>query len=244
MSSLSESVFGSPSSSSPPSLSSSLFGRSSSPNESTSKRSNSLFSSQASIAIEESRAKRLKAHKLALNPITPSITHDNAEDAIQSVQSHGLALLKGALDPKAVSALLSKSKQIERKVLDKLKEKGIPYLLSHSSDADQADVEKSSHLHSLPSYSLNVFIPLHDVTESLGPTSFLPGTHSGPLSVSANSNPTLASLSTGTISPLPSPGDVLVYDYRTIHRGTANTTGTGGRGGRTRHMMYLMYSRP
>lgn len=89
-----------------------------------------------------------------------------------------------------------------------------------------------------PPYSLNVFIPLHKVTNSLGPTQFIPSSHKGQGAKDANDNPTKAASTMGTIAPMPKPGDVLVYDYRTVHRGTGNTSDE------TRHMLYLMFSRP
>lgn len=89
-----------------------------------------------------------------------------------------------------------------------------------------------------PCYSLNVFVPLHPVTRSLGPTEFIPGSHVGETSASANEDPDKAALKSGVLAPLPTPGDILIYDYRTIHRGTQN------KATETRHMLYLMFSRP
>ena len=44
---------------------------------------------------------------------------------------------------------------------------------------------------------------------------------------------------TGIVAPTLNKGDVLIYDYRTCHRGTSNVSATA-----VRPMLYLMYARP
>lgn len=69
---------------------------------------------------------------MALHPATPQITHQTVEGAVKSVEQHGLTVLKGAFDSSTVEALLEASKEIEKKVVKKLNDRGIPYLPSHS----------------------------------------------------------------------------------------------------------------
>jgi ectoine hydroxylase-related dioxygenase (phytanoyl-CoA dioxygenase family) len=47
------------------------------------------------------------------------------------------------------------------------------------------------------------------------------------------------------IRPLMEAGSVLMYDYRTIHRGTSNTTHLQhGHEPQTRRMLYILYTKP
>jgi hypothetical protein len=91
----------------------------------------------------------------------------------------------------------------------------------------------------LPPYALNVFIPLDDVTEELGPTEFCVGSHYREEAIKV-----MKYLESGdeksakVIAPLLKTGDALIYDYRVCHRGTQNLAE------KTRPMLYLMYSRP
>lgn len=92
----------------------------------------------------------------------------------------------------------------------------------------------------LPPYAINVFIPLEDVTEELGPTEFCVGSHYRDKGIQAmkyleNGKKDGANI----ISPLLKAGDALLYDYRICHRGTQNLAENT-----TRPMLYLMYSRP
>ena len=92
---------------------------------------------------------------------------------------------------------------------------------------------------SLPPYALNVFIPLEDVTEGLGPTEFCVGSHYRDKAIRAmkfieNRDEKNAKV----IGPLLKTGDALIYDYRVCHRGTQNLAD------KTRPMLYLMYARP
>jgi len=111
----------------------------------------------------------------------------------------------------------------------------------------------------LPAHALNIFIPLHDVTEELGPTEFLCG--SNQLSTAEALGKCLAALGEGAaptmpgtlearkkcstlghapIRPLLRAGrDVLIYDFRTVHRGTANRSANT-----TRRVLYLLYTKP
>jgi ectoine hydroxylase-related dioxygenase (phytanoyl-CoA dioxygenase family) len=84
----------------------------------------------------------------------------------------------------------------------------------------------------LPPYALNVFVPLQDTTVELGPTEFQLLSHHMPATTTIVDESTL-------VLPLPQRGDMLLYDYRVCHRGTANlTTNT------LRSVLYLMYARP
>lgn len=123
----------------------------------------------------------------------------------------------------------------------------------------------------LPPYALNVFIPLEDVGEEVGPTEFWVGSHLGDrareimqqLSEGGGGQGSNGRLDEEVFGPCLKWGDALLYDYRICHRGTRNLSsssssdvvGDGGKGttdghddigvgGKTRPMLYLMYARP
>ena len=121
-------------------------------------------------------------------------------------------------------------------------------ILSFSLSADQPFHQDGTALfednefpihQKLPPYALNVFIPLDDVTEELGPTEFCVGSHYREEAIKV-----MKYLESGdeksakVIAPLLKTVDALIYDYRVCHRGTQNLAE------KTRPMLYLMYSRP
>ena len=80
--------------------------------------------------------------------------------------------------------------------------------------------------HHLPCHVLNVFLPLYDYSTSWdwGPTELRPGSHYytrnlAPLMLAAKCRQTLRP----TVAPLLAQGNALIFDYRTLHRGLANT---------------------
>jgi ectoine hydroxylase-related dioxygenase (phytanoyl-CoA dioxygenase family) len=86
--------------------------------------------------------------------------------------------------------------------------------------ADGCHVSVSKHL---PCHVLNVFIPLIDISPDLGPTVLRPGTHVhtrnlAPLMLLAKARKTLRS----PVAPCSKAGDALIFDYRILHRGSAN----------------------
>ena len=108
----------------------------------------------------------------------------------------------------------------------------------------------------VPPHAVNVFVPLHEITEELGPTEFFPGSHSLDAAaavgralssfISLKQTTSLEILSkcrqhgVVPLQPLLTPGrDVLLYDYRTVHRGTGNRSQAT-----TRRMLYLLYAKP
>lgn len=102
---------------------------------------------------------------------------------------------------------------------------------------------------SLPPYALNVFLPLLDITEELGPTEFWLASHctneardtflssNGGATTTFNDDP--IGKNKNIVAPLIQTGDALIYDYRVCHRGTSNLSTNI-----TRPMLYLMYARP
>lgn len=96
----------------------------------------------------------------------------------------------------------------------------------------------------LPPYALNVFVPLLDITEDLGPTELWLASH-----CTDDARQTFLKEQSGLayeklmekkniIGPLLKAGDALIYDYRICHRGTSNLSKA------VRPMLYLMYARP
>ena len=118
---------------------------------------------------------------------------------------------------------------------------GVPLFPSDSTTGDSTTGPPSANL---PPYALNIFIPLHPLTPSHGLTQFFPASHLAPPTSPLHTDIPRALRTLPTISPNIAPGSALVYDYRTVHRGTANTTNSGPSAGETRTMLYLMYARP
>jgi ectoine hydroxylase-related dioxygenase (phytanoyl-CoA dioxygenase family) len=92
---------------------------------------------------------------------------------------------------------------------------------------DGAHVDVATHR---PCHVLNVFFPLVDITPENGPTEVRPGSHY--LSRDLAKMMLLAKLRKtlrAPLSPLVPAGSALVFDYRTLHRGRANTTASESR---------------
>jgi hypothetical protein len=103
--------------------------------------------------------------------------------------------------------------------------------------ADGGHVDLHTHQ---PCHVLNVFVPLQTVSMDMGPTAFRPGTHVhtrdlARLMLVAHCQKTLRPL----VAPTLELGDVLVFDYRVLHRGLANRQSV-------QHRIYLVLtvSRP
>jgi hypothetical protein len=93
--------------------------------------------------------------------------------------------------------------------------------------ADGGHVNLQKHL---PCHVLNVFVPLHDIALELGPTEIRPGTHYhtrnlAPMMMAAACRKTLRP----RVAPILSATDVLIFDYRVLHRGLANSTANQNR---------------
>lgn len=77
----------------------------------------------------------------------------------------------------------------------------------------------------LPCHCMNIFIPLVDVDLENGPTSFRPGSQYLTIDLQKKF---LAAFLKKTLKPIATPvlkmGSILLFDYRILHRGTANKT--------------------
>lgn len=102
---------------------------------------------------------------------------------------------------------------------------------------DGSHLCKDTHLEP---HCLNIFIPLVDLTAELGPTELRPGSHF--LTRDLTRSMLLAKVKK-TLRPPVKPtihrGSALLFDYRTLHRGTANTTQ-----GTPRPVLVLTCSKP
>jgi len=101
-------------------------------------------------------------------------------------------------------------------------------VLSLPQAEDQAWHSDGPHLSlntHLPCHVLNVFVPLVDVTKDDGPTEFRPGSHYYTRDLAKEF--LLAKLKK-KLRPISGPclqrGSILIFDYRVLHRGTANVT--------------------
>jgi ectoine hydroxylase-related dioxygenase (phytanoyl-CoA dioxygenase family) len=81
----------------------------------------------------------------------------------------------------------------------------------------------------LPTYALNVTVPLIDVAEETGPTGIWLGSHRWPTSTTPDP-------ATMTLLPFER-GDCVLIDYRTLHAGLPN------RSNLVRPMAYMVYTR-
>jgi ectoine hydroxylase-related dioxygenase (phytanoyl-CoA dioxygenase family) len=93
-----------------------------------------------------------------------------------------------------------------------------------------ADFDSNS---AAPTHALCVFVPLVDLTESTGCTEFWAGSQKYSKLLQKGGE---QSLPGGTLGLL-NKGDALLYDYRTIHRGTANSSQS------IRPVCYFLYAR-
>lgn len=76
----------------------------------------------------------------------------------------------------------------------------------NNNDLDDLDVQ-------LPPYYFTVLIPLVKITKENGPTEFIKGSHRQKFVVETKSE---------ISAPLLSPGDLIIFEGRTLHRGAAN----------------------
>lgn len=81
----------------------------------------------------------------------------------------------------------------------------------------------------LPTYAINVAVPLIDVDAAVGPTGIWPGTHR----MNDDKRPPAESILTVPFLR----GDAVLIDYRTLHSGLPNTSNT------VRPILYLVYAR-
>ena len=92
----------------------------------------------------------------------------------------------------------------------------------------------------LPAHIINVFIPLINITNhDLGPTEVVPRSHTQSrflYSDNADTRSQAKPMGPTTVTPLMNVGDVLMFDFRTLHRGLANTAL------RNRPMLVLAFS--
>jgi Phytanoyl-CoA dioxygenase (PhyH) len=72
----------------------------------------------------------------------------------------------------------------------------------------------------MPCHVLNVFIPLSDVAEANGPTELIPSSHFQ--TRSAGTVKLRSDQLRSPVTPLLNLGDILIFDYRVIHRGGPN----------------------
>ena len=93
-----------------------------------------------------------------------------------------------------------------------------------------------------PARCITVFVPLVDTVDSAcGPTQFFPGSHEFQLRESYRC---LADADRPDQLPFTTPalkrGDFIAFDYRLVHRGTANSRALHG--GETRPVLYIVYA--
>lgn len=142
---------------------------------------------------------------------------------LHSIQPPALCLetLKQCLGP-IVPALLQAETWDDVSICNLSLVVSTPGSPSQSWHADGGHVNLQEHL---PCHVFNVFCPLHDMTASMGPTEIRPGTHYhtrnlAPMMLAAACRKTLQN----PVAPVLSAADVLIFDYRVLHRGLANSS--------------------
>ena len=114
------------------------------------------------------------------------------------------------------------------------------FLMSTTGAAEQMWHVDGGHLESsnggyYPTHCFNVFIPLVDVTEDLGPTEVVPKSHRKRHTAKVNQG---MKPSTTPFSPTLTVGDAFLFDFRTLHRGLSNKSLTN------RPILVLTFSIP
>jgi hypothetical protein len=142
-----------------------------------------------------------------------SLLYSTAPDCLES--------LKQILSP-IVSALLEATDWNELSICNLSLVVSTPGSLEQSWHADGGHVNLQKHL---PCHVMNIFVPLHDIVFAMGPTEIRPGTHFhtrnlAPMMLAAACRKTLQR----PVAPILATGDVLIFDYRVLHRGLANKT--------------------
>lgn len=90
----------------------------------------------------------------------------------------------------------------------------------------------------LPAHALNLFIPLVDITEDLGPTEFCPGSHfltrgTQPSYIQSSVAPESLGYTDRPVRAAIPAGAAVLFDFRTLHRAMPN------RSGQVRPILYL-----
>lgn len=83
---------------------------------------------------------------------------------------------------------------------------------------------------------IDCFVPLIDLQDAIGPTALQPGTHRTTSGVGDDEHETGGV--TRALAPLLHKGDLLLFDYRTLHRGLGNVSKAT-----TRTLAYVVYRR-
>ena len=92
----------------------------------------------------------------------------------------------------------------------------------------------------LAAHALAVFVPLVDVVQELGTPEFFAGSHVEEVSTALRQGATVDPPVAWTLPA----GSAIVFDYRIIHRDTANRSGPAGSGAlRHRPMLYYVFSK-
>ena len=89
----------------------------------------------------------------------------------------------------------------------------------------------------LPPHCITVFVPLIDASGDLGPTELRPGTHRRDCP-SRNTRACETGDCEGVAFTSAKAGDAVMFDYRVLHRGGANSST------RQRPLLYFAYARP
>jgi ectoine hydroxylase-related dioxygenase (phytanoyl-CoA dioxygenase family) len=110
---------------------------------------------------------------------------------------------------------------------------GEQYWHSDGAHAAAVDVDSGSAIDMDPPAALCVFVPLVDLTDETGCTEFWSGSHRYRRLLQKRGEQALPGGTLGRVRR----GEAVAYDYRVVHRGTAN------RSGAARPIAYYLYAR-
>ena len=182
--------------------------------------SNESVSVLKDVMIEADRImKTLEAH-----PLKP-LERDFETFAFCEACGRGLKRVDVAVDTKeALSAARRVVSNLFGGTGDEVREDASGVVLSLPGSRLQRWHRDGSQLYegyeALPAHAITAFCPLVDVTDDLGPTQFLLGSHHASSEDPRYVEPSLSTLPYA--APNLKEGDVVLFDYRLIHRGGAN----------------------
>jgi len=163
------------------------------------------------------------------------LRYDMQLQAVRPTSSINTPLMDGAIDSPPWQPLLEAALGYDVAPLFQGAVIAAPGAGVQTVHMDGGHLYQSTHAydqHQNPVHCVNVFVPLVNVTPDNGPTEFWPGSH-----VLARAKDAYAGRMP-SVALAGSQGDLIVFDYRVVHRGLGN------HGTADRPVLYLTYARP
>jgi len=167
----------------------------------------------------------------------PCHRHQSSTGRIDFPSIPDLQIITSILEP-LIPFLMNKTSLQDLKLCHVSLLIAVPGSTDQAWHADGGHVSLTEHL---PCHCLNIFIPLQNITHTMGPTEFRPGGHVFTRRLAAM---VLAAKCRKTtwrppVWPALMEEDIVLFDYRILHRGRANMTQRTDR-----HVLVLTYCEP